>query len=69
MSRDVLTKKQLEEQLERRRAALAWLRENNRGQKEIDEMRKLVKLSETRLERLEHAAHKEETASVQEMGK
>ena len=69
MSRDVLTKKQLEEQLARRRAALAYLRENNRSQKEINEMRKLVKLSETRLERLENAAHKEETASVQEMGK
>lgn len=49
---DVLTREQLEEQLKRRRTHLKYLEQTCADEKEIEKLRKDLRLTEKRLERL-----------------
>lgn len=65
---DVLTRKQLEDQLRRQQAQLEEMRESGKEPSVIDAFEKFVLLTRRRLERLENADYEEDMRSVQQMG-
>lgn len=65
---DVLTRKQLEDQLKRQRAQLEEMKASGKEQSVIDAFEKFVLLTQRRLERLENADYEEDMQSVQRMG-
>lgn len=65
---DVLTRKQLEDQLKRQRAQLEEMKASGKEPSVIDAFEKFVLLTQRRLERLENADYEEDMQSVQRMG-
>lgn len=65
---DVLTRKQLEDQLKRQQAQLEEMKTSGKEQSVIDAFEKFVLLTQRRLERLENADYEEDVQSVQRMG-
>ena len=65
---DVLTRQQLEEQLERRRKVLEQLENGKAPQAAIEEARKKMRLTQRRLERMRAADYEESIESVQQLG-
>lgn len=65
---DVLTHKQLEDQLKRQQAQLEEMKASGKEQSVIDAFEKFVLLTRRRLERLENADYEEDMQSVQRMG-
>lgn len=65
---DVLTRKQLEDQLRRQQAQLEAMRAEGKEQRVIDAFEKFVLLTRRRLERKVNADYDEELRSVQQMG-
>lgn len=59
MHMDVLTRKQLEDQLERRRKVLEQLEKGRAPQGAVEEARKKLKLTQRRLERMPKAEHED----------
>lgn len=65
---DVLTKRQLQAQLERQSAMLADMRANGRSAAKIKAVEDLVRLTRRRLERLENADYEESIETVISIG-
>ena len=65
---DVLTKRQLQAQLERQSAMLADMRANSRSAAKIKAVEDLVRLTRRRLERLENADYEESIETVISIG-
>ena len=65
---DVLTRKQLEDQLKRQQAQLEEMKAAGKEPSVIDAFEKFVLLTQRRLERLENADYEEDLQSVQRMG-
>lgn len=65
---DVLTRKQLEDQMERRRKVLEQLEKGKAPKSAIDEARKKMLLTQRRLERMQAAGYEECIEDVQQLG-